>query len=80
MTKRGREEYSYRKYVRKSSVVRTKQQKKFKFRTPQMAIRQDAPTMSTQPESPQSVTTAPESSQQQPTQQSPPSEQPPPQN
>jgi hypothetical protein len=77
MTKRGREEYSYRKYVRKSSVTSYKRAKKFKFRTPEMAIRQDAPSMTAQPESPQSVTAAPESPQQQ---QSPPSEQPPPPN
>ena len=59
LTSRGRQEYSYRKYIRKSSVVRARQQKKFHFRAPQMAIRENAPTMTTQPESPQSMTAAP---------------------
>ena len=74
LTERGRQEYSYRKYVRKSSVVRAKHQKKFRFRTPEMAIRSDAPIMTTEPESPQSVTTSPSS------EEPPPSPQPSPQN
>ena len=56
LTKTGRQELAYRKYIRKSSVVRARQQKKFRFRAPQMEIRQDAPVMTTAPESPQSVT------------------------
>ena len=55
-TKTGRQELAYRKYIRKSSVVRARQQKKFHFRVPDMAIRQDAPVMTTAPESPQSAT------------------------
>lgn len=74
LTKSGRQERAYRSYVRKSSVVRAKQQKKFKFRTPEMAIRQDAPNMTTESGSPQSVTAAPGS------EQTPPPEQPSPQN
>jgi hypothetical protein len=58
-TKRGRQEHAYRSYIRKSSVVRAKQQRKFKFRTPEMAIRQDAPAMTTESESPQSMSSAP---------------------
>jgi hypothetical protein len=58
LTKSGRQERAYRNYVRKSSATRTKQQSKFKFRTPEMAIRQDAPSMTAEPESPQSVTTS----------------------
>jgi hypothetical protein len=62
LTKRGRQERAYRNYIRKSSVARVKQQRKFKFRTPQLAIRQDAPSITTQqPESPQSVTSSPAS-------------------
>jgi hypothetical protein len=60
LTKTGRQEMAYRRYIRKSSVVRTKQQKKFHFRVPQMDIRQNAPTMTSAPESPQSVTSSEE--------------------
>lgn len=62
LTKSGRQEHAYRSYIRKSSVVRVKQQKKFHFRMPQMAIRQDSPVMTSAPESPQSVTAAQSSS------------------
>lgn len=58
LTKTGRQEHAYRSYIRKSSVVRVKQQKKFHFRVPQMAIRQDSPVIMTAPESPQSVTSS----------------------
>jgi len=57
-TKQGRQEHAYRSYVRKSSVARVKQQRKFKFRTPTMGIRQDAPIMSAEPESPQSMSSS----------------------
>jgi hypothetical protein len=63
LTKTGRQEMAYRKYIRKSSVVRTKQQKKFHFRVPQMDIRQNSPTMISAPESPQSVTSSQEAEQ-----------------
>lgn len=79
MTKHGRQEHAYRSYIRKSSVVRAKQQRKFHFRTPQMAIRQDAPTMTTVSESPQSVTGAPGTAQPSPEQPAP-AEQPTPPN
>jgi hypothetical protein len=58
LTKNGRQARAYRNYVRKSSIVRTKQQKKFHFRVPQMAIRQDSPMVTTGPEYPQSMTAA----------------------
>ena len=58
LTKSGRQQRAYQNYVRKSSATRTRQQSKFKFRTPEMAIRQDAPVMTAQPESPQSMTTS----------------------
>jgi hypothetical protein len=54
---------AYRRYIRKSSVVRAKQQKKFHFRVPTMDIRQNAPTMTSAPESPQSVTSSQETEQ-----------------
>jgi hypothetical protein len=72
LTKQGRQERAYRNYIRKSSVMRVRQQRKFKFRTPEIAIRQDAPTMTIQPESPQSMTASPTA------EQPPPGEQPPP--
>ena len=56
MTKSGRQARAYRNYIRKSSVVRVKQQKKFHFRVPQMDIRQNSPMITTAPESPQSMT------------------------
>ena len=56
LTKTGRQEHAYRTYIRKSSVVRVKQQKKFHFRVPQMDIRQNSPMITTAPESPQSMT------------------------
>ena len=56
MTKSGRQARAYRNYIRKSSVVRVKQQKKFHFRVPQMDVRQDSPMVTTAPESPQSMT------------------------
>jgi hypothetical protein len=66
LTKTGRQELAYRKYIRKSSVVRARQQKKFHFRVPQMAIRSDAPVMSAEPEGPQSVTASQAPSEQPP--------------
>jgi hypothetical protein len=66
LTKQGRQERAYRSYIRKSTVVRAKQQRKFKFRTPEMAIRQDAPAMSAEPgssQSPQSMTASPNAEQ-----------------
>jgi hypothetical protein len=62
-TKSGRQDRAYRNYVRKSSATRAQQQSKFKFRTPEMAIRQDAPVMTAEPESPQSMTASPSSEQ-----------------
>jgi hypothetical protein len=69
LTKQGRQERAYRNYVRKSTVVKAKQQRKFKFRTPEMAIRQDSPNMTAEPgssQSPQSMTASPEAEQQPP--------------
>jgi hypothetical protein len=61
LTARGRQEHAYRNYVRKSSIARVKRQQKFKFRAPEMAIRQDAPTMTAEAQGPQSVSSAPQS-------------------
>jgi hypothetical protein len=58
LTKSGRQQRAYQNYVRKSSAARARQQSKFKFRTPEMAIRQDAPSMTAEPASPQSMTTS----------------------
>jgi hypothetical protein len=63
LTKSGRQQRAYQNYVRKSTATRARQQSKFKFRTPEMAIRQDAPVMTAEPESPQSVTASPSSEQ-----------------
>jgi hypothetical protein len=60
LTPSGRRAYAYRSYVRKASIVRTRRQrKKFHFHMPQMAIRQDSPTITSVSDSPQSVTAGP---------------------